>query len=171
MPAGAMEGRDNRSSSMEKFDILRRIGRLAPRHVARAAVFRDSQQLGFGVLTNLSMTGACIATDTQLGLGSDVDLTLSFYRQPCLYELAASVVWSRPGGAGEKGLDGLQLHGVRFTSSSALERLRLHALLADEGFVHVFHPSATEFDFLRNALAGEFDELGSKIQKTTGAKS
>ena len=156
---------------MEKFDIPRRIGRMAPKHVARAAVFKDSQQLGFGVLTNLSMTGACIATETRLAPGSDVDLTLSFYRQPCLYELAASVVWSRPGGPDEKGFEGVQLHGVRFTFSSALQKLRLHALLDDEGFVHVFHPSATELDFLRNALAGEFDELASKIQKITGAKS
>jgi hypothetical protein len=39
------------------------------------------------------------------------------------------------------------------------------------GFVEVFRPSPTEFDFLQNALAGELDELGSKMHKTTGEKS
>jgi len=155
---------------MEKFDIPRTIGRMAPKHVARAAVFRDSQQLAFGVLTNLSATGACIVIDSPLGPGSNVDLKLSFYRQPCLYELAASVVWNRRGGPGENGYEGLQLHGVRFMLSSALQKSRLHALLAGENFVDVFRPSVTEFDLFLNALAGELEELGSKMHKITGEK-
>ncbi len=157
---------------MEKrFDIPRTLGRMAPKHAATVAVFRNSQQLAFGVVSNLSATGACIATAIRLAPGSDVDLKLAFYRQPTLYEIAARVVWSRPCGADEKGFEGLLLHGVYFTLSSALQKSRLHALLADESFVHVFRPSGTEFDFLQDALAGEFDELGSKIQEITGEKS
>ena len=156
---------------MEKrFDIPRTIGRMAPKHAAPAAVFRDDQQLAFGALTDISATGACIATNNRLDPGSDVDLMLSFYRQPSLYELAASVVWSRLGGAREKGFEGLQLHGVQFMLSSALQRSRLHALLAGENFVNVFRPSETEFDFLLCALAGELYELGNKMLKITGEK-
>jgi len=156
---------------MEKrFDIPRTIGRMAPKNVAPAAVFRNSQQLAFGALANISVTGACIATDSWLAPASDIDLTLSFYGQPCLYELVASVVWNgRVGGAGEKGFDGLQLHGVQFMLS-ALQKSSLYALLADEGFVHVFRPSATEFDFLLYALAGELYKLGNKMRKSTGEK-
>ncbi len=151
---------------MEKrFDIPRTIRRMEPKHAATAAVFRDSCQLAYGVVTNVSVTGACIVTDNRVTPGSEVDLKLSFYQQPRLYEIAARVIWNRRGGAREKGFEGLQLHGVQFAFSSALQKSRLHALLASKDFVHVFHPSATDFDFLRDALAGEFDELGSKIQK------
>jgi len=107
-------------------------------------------------------------TDNRLAPGSDVDLKLSLYRQPRLHEIGGRVVWNRRGGAGA--IEGLQLHGVRFTLSNALQKSRLHTLLADGRFVHVFRPSATDFDFLRDALAGELDELGSKIHKITGEK-
>ena len=104
---------------MEKrFDILQTIRRMAPKHAATAAVLRNSQQLAYGVLTNVSVTGACTVTDNRVAPGSEVDLKLSFYRQPRLYEIAARVVWNRRGGAREKGFEGLQLHGVQFTFSS-----------------------------------------------------
>ncbi len=156
---------------MEKrFDIPRTIGRKAPKHAATVAVFSNSQRLAFGVVTNLSVTGACIVTASRLAPRIDVELKLSLYRQPRVHEIGARIVWSRSGGAREKVFEGLQLHGVRFTLSSALQKSRLYALLDDERFVHVFRPSATDFDFLRDALAGELDELGSKIHKITGEK-
>ncbi|GMR22012.1 MAG: hypothetical protein BMS9Abin37_0335 [Acidobacteriota bacterium] len=157
---------------MEKsFDVPRTIRRMEPKHAATAAVFRDSQQLAYGVVTNISVTGACIVTDSRLDPGSDVNLKLSFYQQRNLYELGARVVWNRRGGAREKGFEGLQLHGVQFTLSGALQKSRLHALLEGEDFENVFRPSATEFDVLQNALSDELDELGSKIHKTTGEES
>ena len=149
-------------------NIPRTIGRMAPKHAATAAVFADSQQLAHSVLTNVSVTGACIVTDGRLAPGSEVDLKISFYQQPRLYEIAARVVWSRRAGAHEKGFEGLQLHGVQFMLSSALQKSRLHALLAGENFVNVFRPSETEFDFLLCALAGELYELGNKMHKITG---
>jgi len=102
---------------MEKhFDIPRTIRRVKPKHAATAAVFGDSQLLTYGVVTNLSVTGACIVTESEMAPGSDVDLKLSFYRYPDLYEIGARVVWNRCGGAREKGFEGLQLHGVRFNA-------------------------------------------------------
>ena len=135
----------------------RTIQRLAPKHAATAAVFTDSQQRDYGVLTNISMTGACLVTDRPLAPGSEVYLKLSFYHQPRLCKIAARVVWSRRAGAREEGFEGLPLHGVQFTLSSALEKLRLHALLASEDFVDVLRPSDTEFNLL-SALAVELDE-------------
>lgn len=154
-----------------RFDVPRRIRRMAPKHAATASVFRDSHQLAYGVVTNVSETGACIVTDSRLAPGSDIDLKLSFFQQPDLYEVSARVVWNRRGGIREKGLEGLQLHGVQFTLASALQRSRLHALLDSENFEDVFRPSATEFDVFQNALSGELDELGTKMHKTTGEKS
>jgi len=63
----------------KRFDVPRTIRRMAPKHAATAAVFRDSEQLAYGVVTNLSVTGACIVTDSRLDPGSNVDLKLSFY--------------------------------------------------------------------------------------------
>ena len=60
---------------------------------------------------------------------------------------------------------------MQFTLSSALQKSRLHALLASKDFVDVFRLSATEFYFFVNELAVELDELGSKMHKTTGEKS
>ena len=145
---------------MEKcFDIPRTIRRMAPTHAAPAGVFRNSQQLAFGIVTNISVTGACIAVASLLAPGSDVDLTLSFYQQPRLYDIAARVVWSRAGGTGDEGFEDLQLHGMQFTLSSALQKLQLHALLDGTDFASVFHPSATEFEFLQNELVAWGEKL------------
>ncbi len=55
---------------MEKgFDIPRTIRRMAPKHAAPAGVFRNSQQLAFGIVTNISVTGACIAVASLLAPG------------------------------------------------------------------------------------------------------
>ena len=64
-------------------------------------------------------------TDTCLAPGSAVDLKLSFYQQPRPDEIEARVVWSRRAGAREKGFEGLPLHGVQFTLSSAHSRNRV----------------------------------------------
>ncbi len=158
--------------------VPRTIRRVKPKHAATTAVSRDSQQLTYGVVTDLSVNGACIATASRLAPASDVDLKLSFYRYPDLYEIGARVVWNRRGGEREKGFEGLQLHGVQFnysacgsTLSSALQKSRLDTILDGEDFVDIFRPSATEFDAIQDALAGEFDELGSKIQKISGEKN
>ena len=102
----------------------RTIRRMAPKHAATAAVFMDSQPPVYGVLTNVSVTGACIVTDRCLARGSDVDLKLSLYQQLGIYKIAARVVWSRRAGAREEGFEGLPLHGVQFTLPSACEKLR-----------------------------------------------
>jgi len=157
----------------KRSDISRTIRRMAPGHTATAAVLHrqrpwDSQQLAYGVLTNVSVTGACIVTDTYLAPASEVDLKLSFYQQPGLFEIAARVAWSRRAGAREKGLEGLPLHGVQFTFSSALEKSRLHALLASSDFVDVFRFSLIQFNDFMTGLAGELDKLGSKMRESTG---
>jgi Tfp pilus assembly protein PilZ len=149
---------------MEKrFDVPRTIRRVSPKHAATVAVSTDSQQPVYGILTNVSVTGTCIVTDSRLAPGSEVDLKISFYQQPRVYEIAARVVWSRRAGTREKSFEGLPLHGLQFTRSSALQKLRFHALLASKDFVDVFRPSETEFSLFLNALAVDLDELGSKI--------
>ena len=154
----------------KRFDIPRGIRRMAPKHAATAAVFQDAHQLAYGVIRNVSATGACIVTDSRLPPGSDVNIKLSFFKEPELYEVSARVVWHRKGGAAEKGFAGLQLHGVQFTASSAIEKSRFHELLASEDFEDVYRPSSSEFEVMQSALSEELAELGTKITDTTGIR-
>jgi hypothetical protein len=153
----------------EQFSSPRTVRRLQPAQAATAAVYRDDQQVGYGIVTNVSEAGACIATDGSLAPGSDLTLKLSFYQHPRLFETVARVVWSRDAYASETGFAGLRLHGVRFTVTSSAERTQLHQILERTGaFVTVFQPTLTEFDRLQNSLEGELDALGSKLGKSVG---
>jgi hypothetical protein len=153
----------------EQFSSARTVRRLQPTHSATAAVYRDEYQIGYGIVTNVSEQGACIATDGLIAPGSDLTLKLSFYQQPRLFETVARVVWSREAYASETGFAGLRLHGVRFTVTSIAERSQLHEILERRGaFVTVFQPTVTEFDRLQSSLEGELDALGTKLGKNVG---
>lgn len=141
--------------------------RVKPAHSATAAVYRGELQFAYGVLTDVSPAGACIVTDAVLPPGLDVRLKLSFYQQPQLIETGARVVWNRRGRAEEGGFEGLQLHGVRFTVTAVDEKDRLERILATDEFLAV--PEArSEFDLLQEELSAELDQLGSKLQSSTG---
>ncbi len=150
----------------------RTVRRLVPRQSATVAVYRGEQQVGYGILANVSEAGACIVTDSLMAPGTDLRLKLSFYQQPRLFETIARVVWSRDASASDHGFDGLRLHGLRFTVTSTVERSRLVALLQKEdSFVTVFKPEVTEFDRLASSLSNELDALGEKMDKNLGRDS
>lgn len=152
----------------EQFSTPRTIRRLAPKYAATAAVYSGDQQVGYGVVTNLSEAGACIATDSRLAPGSDLRLKVSFYEQPRLFETIARVVWTQEKSDGA-GLAGLRLYGLRFTVTSTAERSHLlHVLQRKDSFVTVFQPTITEFDRMQTSLAGELDALGDKLGKNIG---
>jgi hypothetical protein len=155
----------------EQFSRPRTARRLAPKFSATAVVYRADQQVGYGVVTNVSEAGACIVTDTALSPGSDLKLKLSFYREPRLFETIARVVWSREAKESEAGFAGLKLHGMRFTVTSTVERtLLIQILQNEESFITLFQPTLTEFDRLQDSLSGELDALGDKIEKNLGSE-
>lgn len=152
----------------EQYQSLRAVRRLIPKHAATASVYRDEQQLAYGILTNVSISGACVVTDSRLVPGTDVSLRLSFYQQPTLIETHARVIWNRKGSGREKGYEGLHLHGLRFTGTASSQRGRLLQVLDTEAFETVYTPTATEFERLQNDLGAVLDELGTKISRTIG---
>lgn len=153
----------------EQYPTPRTVRRLTPRQSATAAVYRGDQQVGYGIVTNVSESGACVVTDSRHAPGTDLRIKLSFYQQPRLFETVARVVWSREANESEAAFSGLQVHGLRFTVTPTVERCRLLSILQDkDAFVIVFQPSVTEFDRLQSALATELDALGNKIQKNVG---
>jgi len=50
--------------------------------------------LGYGVIANISETGACVWTDGALAPGARLALRVSFARPAEVHEVAAIVVWS-----------------------------------------------------------------------------
>ena len=143
---------------------------MAPKTPATAAVFQDGQKLAFGVVVNMSITGACIVTDRRLVEGHNMTLKLSLYKQPELFEIPARIVWVRKAGARELGVGGCSSTASKFTESSTTLKARLHTVLGGDAFVDVFSPS-TELDVLQSELAVELKNLGAKMNQTTGDES
>lgn len=154
----------------EHFPTPRTVRRLEPTQSATAAVYLGERQFAYGILANVSESGACIVTDNQLEPGADVQLKLSFYEQPKLIETQARVIWNRRGRTEDGGLAGLLLHGVKFMGVPAQQQTLLTELLRGGGFRPTFVPQTKPYD-LQSALAGELEELGSKIDETTGGDS
>jgi hypothetical protein len=156
----------------EHISSERTVRRLVPRQPATVAVYSGEEQIGYGIVRNLSEAGACIVTESHIEPGTDLRLRLSFYQEPRLFETIARVVWSRVAPSTERGFAGLSLHGLRFMVTTTLERSRLLAILEKEdAFVTVFKPSVTEFDRMASSLSNELDALVEKIDKSLGRDS
>jgi hypothetical protein len=88
----------------------------------------NSLPLGYGVIANVSESGACVWTDGRLDPAARLSLRVSFAQPAEVHEVAAIVVW------GDEGEDqtGQRLHryGLRWhdASSSCVLRLRQMAL-------------------------------------------
>ena len=82
--------------------------------------------LGYGVIANVSESGACIWTDSSLDPGAALSLRVSFAQPSEVHEVAASVVW------GDEGEDRaghpMQRYGLRWQDASASCVLRLRQL-------------------------------------------
>lgn len=86
------------------------------------------EPLGFGVLADLSESGASVWTNRPLVSGSRVRFRVSFRRPAEVQEVEGRVVWECPAG----GVPGLRRAGIewRDPSSPCLVRLRQAALSA-----------------------------------------
>jgi hypothetical protein len=54
-------------------------------------------RMGYGVITNVSLGGACVFTDGRFPEGSHLRLRLSFCQPPEVHEVSGVVVWERSG--------------------------------------------------------------------------
>jgi hypothetical protein len=88
----------------------------------------SSLPVGYGVIANVSESGACVWTDGRLEPGAQLGLRVSFAQPAEVHEVAALVVW------GEESEDGagLRMHryGLRWydASSACVRRIRHLAL-------------------------------------------
>ncbi len=142
--------------------------RLTPRKPVTVAVEDGEASRAYGVVTNISETGACVVTDSTVGRGRIVLLRMSFYRHPDLFETQARVVWSGE----ERGPNATHaaLQGVQFTELSDRELMKLRGLLDSPDFVYGGVSSVTpEFEDLVSALRQDLGRLGTKLRRVTNA--
>ncbi len=145
--------------------------RFVPRNSAMVAIHDDDAPFAFGVVTNISPSGACVVTTTPLPTGSNVFLKVSFYRQPEMLETRARVIWSREDRLGnpiQEPKNAFLFHGVHFYSISTRQRSKLYQLLDSSEFQVVFAPGSGEFESLMNELSDDLKRLGAKFEKETG---
>lgn len=145
--------------------------RFAPRNSVTVAVHDRDYPFAYGIVTNISPSGACVVTATPLPTGTTVFLKVSFYKQPDMFETKARVVWSREDSRIEKGweaIEGLLFHGVQFAETPTKQRSRLLQLLDSEEFQLVYSPQSCDFDTLMSELSEDLNKLGSKFGKKTG---
>lgn len=148
--------------------IARSCSRLAPKRSATAAVFQKENRLAYGVLTNVSSHGACIITDSFLPAGANVELKLSFYDRPEIFEAESRVVWNRRGNEMVNSPNNFLLHGLEFVEVPDPQRAYLSGLLGSPDFKTVSTSSGTQFDHLKRDLQEALDLLGDRLMKSVG---
>jgi hypothetical protein len=88
----------------------------------------------YGIVSDISETGACIHSDRIHYRGQRLQLRIQFAAQPELFETLGRVRWIRPALVGENGVRGGALAGVEFHLPSATSMSKLRRLLVSPDF-------------------------------------
>ena len=144
----------------------RSIRRLTPRKPVTVAVQDGETSLAYGVVTNISESGACVMTDSTVVQGRIVMLRMSFYRHADLFEAPARIVWSGPELDSPHGVPSAVLQGVQFTRLGDREVSRLKDLL-DSPVPGAVLSVTPEFEDLVSNLRQDLGKLGSKLRRDT----
>jgi hypothetical protein len=143
------------------------VRRFIPKASATVAVNEEGFPLAYGVVRNLSESGACFITDLVLKRGGSLDLRVSLDRLGS-FETQGRLVWSGEGLECQGPVLGAVLHGVQFTGLPEEVRAKLKGLLTSSDFE--LAPSAdggagtrTPFQEMLEDLQAELDRLGTKM--------
>jgi hypothetical protein len=88
----------------------------------------------YGIVSDISETGACIHSDRVHYRGQRLQLRIQFAAQAELFETQGRVRWIRPALAGENGMPGGALAGVEFHLPSTTSMSKLRRLLISPDF-------------------------------------
>jgi hypothetical protein len=72
----------------------RRAVRVVPRRAITVAIDDHGVPRAYGVVANISETGACVLTNGAFHVGERLSLQLSFAREPTPIETTGEVVWT-----------------------------------------------------------------------------
>jgi hypothetical protein len=112
--------------------IPRRSKRFVPKISVTVALLDNDLPMGYGVIQDISETGACIITDTPLQRDRDMRFKMSFYREGML-AAGGRVVWSATT-RNHLGNVRASRHGVQFTRLTKGERELLQRILESSTF-------------------------------------
>lgn len=151
-----------------EFSVARASRRFAPRNSATVALSHSKTRLNYGVVLNISDTGACVVTEKPLPPLGRVHLQISFYQHPEILEARGRVVWSRRGDQLGPQLSGALLNGIQFEELSREHQRRLAQLLSSPEFQLTFAPKSRDFEMMLNDLREELERLGLRLERDTG---
>ena len=98
--------------------------RIVPASPITVAIERAGEPAAYGVIADISGSGACVWTDAALSVGQSFSLRISFAGSPDVHEVVGVVVWTVPASELEAGTacrSGLEWLG---TTRACRERLR-----------------------------------------------
>ena len=152
-------------------DTLER--RLLPRFEVDSLVTisgQDNTPPAYGLVANISESGACVAADNFYSSGRYVLLGFRFRSYPNLFETKARVVWNQQHTETLSVDDTIFLHGLQFTTMTADKQQFLHQLLefsrrpsdyqtiVDEDFQSLLSEISSDLDLLTSKLKRKIDE-------------
>ena len=117
---------------MDRDYVSRRTGRFVPATSVTVALLEENLPLAYGVVRDLSDSGACIITNTSLTPGKSYQFRMSFFGGEVL-EAVARVVWRerhRPDGSEPVGVP----HGIEFTDINEVNLENLRRILRTRDF-------------------------------------
>src|SRR5262245_47802328 len=93
----------------------RSFARVRPRGLVSLAMYQGERiPPAFGIVSDISETGACIHSDRVHFRGQKLQLRIQFASEPELFETQAKVCWIKPALGGENGVRGGALTGIEF---------------------------------------------------------
>lgn len=102
--------------------------RVIPSYPVTVAIEEGGLPVAYGVVANISETGACLLTDADLGIGQEHLVKLSFPRESELLEARVRIVW----GQRREGQAGSLRYGLEFYQTPEV-RARLKTLISPGG--------------------------------------
>lgn len=118
----------------------------------------------FGIVSDISETGARIHSDRVHFRGQKLQLRIQFAAEPELFETQGRVRWIRPAAVGENGLRGGALAGVEFYLPSFTSMARLRRLLLSPDFEFP-HSGGRDFEEFLSAMRPFLLRLGKLLDE------
>ena len=98
--------------------------RVVPRRAVTIVIENEGFPLAYGVVANISASGACVWTDRRLQVGDSINLRLSFPREPQPIQASGRVIWGAQTDGGEA-----SRYGLEWDAGSLPQRDRLKTLI------------------------------------------
>jgi hypothetical protein len=133
------------------YDAVREACRFVPVETVSAILVSDTGFLGHGVVSNISIKGACLITNTMIEPHKEIRVQFTVHRGDELFQVPAKVVWSAEGMDRNSEIVGI-LMGVAFQPLSDSQRKTIVEIL-ERGLFHSVGPPDESVEPTLQAIA------------------